>query len=301
MKKLDQVNLLYLNHLQVERGLARNTIEAYRQDLNKFAQYLQEDLVTGIDQINAEHFSNYLQKLHKAGLAIASINRNYASIKGLVDFMLREKMLSYDFTIGVVPPKLGLRLPKALTIDQINRILEMQPNDDIKGMRNSAILEFMYATGSRISEVTELDLDDLDIDNRIVKLRGKGDKERFVPVGEYAASAISKYLVQARPALSSSKTSAPAALFRNLRGGRLTRQGIWGLIKEAADRAGVQGVSPHSFRHSFATHLLEGGADIRTVQELLGHASVATTQIYTKVSLDGLQSVYVLSHPRAID
>ena len=228
-----------------------------------------------------------------------SVSRHFSSIKGLVNFATKENLISTDFTLGIQSPKLATKLPKAISLEQIEQILKATFSNTPTGYRDTAILEFMYATGARISEVVALDVDDLDLDNKVVKLSGKGNKERLVPIGDYAQQALSKYLVSSRPSLVGSAVDA-AAFFRNQRGGRLSRQGIWGVVAKACQTAKIDGVTPHTLRHSFATHLLEGGADIRVVQELLGHSSVATTQIYTKVTIDGLRSVYAHSHPRAL-
>ncbi|MGA1329338.1 MAG: tyrosine recombinase [Candidatus Nanopelagicales bacterium] len=234
-------------------------------------------------------------------MAARSINRHLAAIKGLFRYALKEKFITTDCTLSVVPPKLPIRLPKALSIAQVEAILNLTKLNEPTDYRDRAILELMYATGARISEVVNLDVDDVDLVDKVVKLTGKGNKQRLVPIGEFATNALNQYLISARPALVSGVKTDTAALFRNFRGGRLTRQGIWGIINRAAQTAKIDEITPHSLRHSFATHLLEGGADIRVVQELLGHSSVATTQIYTKVTIDALRSVYAHSHPRAID
>jgi integrase/recombinase XerD len=301
MLDIRKVGKLYLDHLKVERGLSTNTISAYESDLNKFIVFLESNERSEIDSVNLDLVSQYIKSLSNSfNMKPASIARHFAVIKGLAHFAQREGFVSHNFVRGIQIPKLALKLPKALTVNQMEEILGAVSIDTPFGLRDVAILEFMYASGARISEVVALNLDDIDLTDRIVKLSGKGNKERIVPLGDFAIKAINKYLVGARPALVGKSNPDPAALFRNVHGGRLTRQGIWNILNRVALQAKIKGVSPHTIRHSFATHLLEGGADIRVVQELLGHSSVSTTQIYTKVTIDGLRSVYAHSHPRAV-
>jgi integrase/recombinase XerD len=257
--------------------------------------------ISSIDNVTTSQVQNYLSALNQSKMSARSINRHLAAIKGLFRYALKEKFITTDCTLSVVPPKLPIRLPKGLSIAQVEAILNLTKLNEPTDYRDRAILELMYATGARISEVVNLDVDDVDLVDKVVKLTGKGNKQRLVPIGEFATNALNQYLISARPALVSGVKTDTAALFRNFRGGRLTRQGIWGIINRAAQTAKIDEITPHSLRHSFATHLLEGGADIRVVQELLGHSSVATTQIYTKVTIDALRSVYAHSHPRAID
>lgn len=298
--KPDKVVSLYIGYLKVERGLSTNTIFAYKSDLTQFTNFLDQKSIVDLNSVSLELFSSYLRSLTKEmNMNPTSVARHFSSIKGLVDFATKENLISIDFTIGIQSPKLATKLPKAISLEQIEQILKATSSNTPTGYRDTAILEFMYATGARISEVVALDVDDLDLDRKVVKLSGKGNKERLVPIGDYAQQALSKYLVSSRPSLVGSAVDA-AAFFRNQRGGRLSRQGIWGVVTKACQTAKIDGVTPHTLRHSFATHLLEGGADIRVVQELLGHSSVATTQIYTKVTIDGLRSVYAHSHPRAL-
>ena len=298
--KPDKVVSLYIGYLKVERGLSANTISAYKSDLTQFTNFLHQKSIVDLNSVSLELFSSYLRSLTKViNMNPTSVSRHFSSIKGLVNFATKENLISTDFTIGIQSPKLATKLPKAISLEQIEQILKATFSNTPTGYRDTAILEFMYATGARISEVVALDVDDLDLDNKVVKLSGKGNKERLVPIGDYAQQALSKYLVSSRPSLVGSAVDA-AAFFRNQRGGRLSRQGVWGVVAKACQTAKIDGVTPHTLRHSFATHLLEGGADIRVVQELLGHSSVATTQIYTKVTIDGLRSVYAHSHPRAL-
>ena len=301
MLGIERCKQLFLDHLIVERGLSENTISAYRTDLNRFTAYLLDSGISSIDNVTTSQVQNYLSALNQSKMSARSINRHLAAIKGLFRYALKEKFITTDCTLSVVPPKLPIRLPKALSIAQVEAILNLTKLNEPTDYRDRAILELMYATGARISEVVNLDVDDVDLVDKVVKLTGKGNKQRLVPIGEFATNALNQYLISARPALASGVKTDTAALFRNFRGGRLTRQGIWGIINRAAQKAKIDEITPHSLRHSFATHLLEGGADIRVVQELLGHSSVATTQIYTKVTIDALRSVYAHSHPRAID
>lgn len=301
MTTLERVSQLYVNHLTVERGLSQNTLLAYRSDLRKFITFIESTNCKLIADITADQISEYLTYLVSLKLSPRSINRNFAAIKGLFSFAVKEGFINQDCTLAIATPKVPSRLPKALSVREVDQLLSVVKASEPVGYRNQAILEFMYATGARISEVVSLDIDDLNLADSVVILNGKGGKQRMVPIGEYAVRALNKYLVSARPSFNSGKNVATAAVFRNQRGGRLTRQGIWGMLHQVAQLAGISDLTPHSLRHSFATHLLEGGADIRVVQELLGHASVATTQIYTKVTIDNLRNVYAHSHPRALD
>jgi integrase/recombinase XerD len=239
-------------------------------------------------------------------LAVSSVGRAVVAVRGLHGFALREGLAAQDPAREVAPPAPARRLPKAIPLDAVERVLDAAgstEDQDPRVLRDRALLEFLYGTGARISEATGLDVDDLDHLARdpAVLLTGKGGKQRYVPVGSYAVKAMDAYLVRGRPALAAGAGRRPGpAVFLNARGGRLTRQGAWGILREAALRSGNSGVSPHTLRHSFATHLLDGGADIRVVQELLGHASVATTQVYTLVTVDKLREVYAAAHPRAL-
>ncbi len=289
----------YLRHLTLERGLSKNTLAAYRNDLDKYFDFLEK---RSRDPLSAtvkdvEDFSLDIAR----NLSASSRARLLASLRGYHKFLVMENQRNDDPTKRVRSPKLAMRLPKALSQQEVMQLIEAAgpaPDDesaDYLRLRNRAIVELMYSTGARVSEIVGLDLDEVD-DSGLMRVRGKGSKERLVPVGSYAKAALDAYLVRARPILSS-KGSA-RALFLNQRGARLSRQSIWEIIQKAAESLGKE-VSPHSLRHSFATHLLEGGADVRVVQELLGHASVTTTQIYTMVSVDTLREVYLAAHPRA--
>ena len=297
----------YLRHLTIERGMAKNTLLAYKRDLGKYLEALEKVGITDSAEITEIVVRNFAQALvSEKGLVATSVARILAAVRGFHKFMLFEGISDNDVSAAVKPPKAPKRLPKAISIQEIESLLKAagpEPDDvagagDIIRVRDRAILELLYATGARVSEIVNMDLDDL-IDPEIVRLFGKGSKERIVPVGKYAQAAVAAYLVRVRPTLATLSRGTPA-LFLNQRGSRLSRQSIWQIISNAAQAAklGVE-VSPHTFRHSFATHLLEGGADVRVVQELLGHASVTTTQIYTLVTVDALREIYASSHPRA--
>lgn len=297
----------YLRHLTIERGMAKNTLLAYKRDLAKYLEALEKVGITDSGEITEVVVRNFAQALvSEKGLVATSVARILAAVRGFHKFMLFEGISDNDVSAAVKPPKAPKRLPKAISIQDIESLLKAagpEPDDvagaaDIIRVRDRAILELLYATGARVSEIVNMDLDDL-IDPEIVRLFGKGSKERIVPVGKYAQSAVAAYLVRVRPTLATLSLGTPA-LFLNQRGSRLSRQSIWQIISDSAQAAklGVE-VSPHTFRHSFATHLLEGGADVRVVQELLGHASVTTTQIYTLVTVDALREIYASSHPRA--
>lgn len=288
--------------------MAKNTLLAYKRDLNKYLEMLDKAGITDSSEVTELVVRNFAQNLvAEKGLVATSVARILAAVRGFHKFMLFEGISDNDVSAAVKPPKAPKRLPKAISIQEIESLLKAsgpEPDDvsavasDLIRVRDRAILELLYATGARVSEIVNMDLDDL-IDPEIVRLFGKGSKERIVPVGKYAQAAVAAYLVRVRPTLAALSLGTPA-LFLNQRGSRLSRQSIWQIISDAALQAklGVE-VSPHTFRHSFATHLLEGGADVRVVQELLGHASVTTTQIYTLVTVDALREIYASSHPRA--
>ena len=290
----------YLRHLVIERGLSKNTLSAYKADLAKYRDYLEQNSFSELS-ITRSQLSDFLQWLNSQNLKAASSARILAAVRGYQKYLLLENLRTDDPSQQVKSPKLPKRLPKALTQAQVMSLLTAsgpEPDDetaDVLRLRNRAILELMYSSGCRVSEVAQLDLDEM-VQGGWVRIRGKGSKERLVPVGSFAQRAIDAYLIRSRPLLSA-KAGGPA-LFLNQRGSRLSRQSIWEIIQSAGEGCGLS-VSPHSLRHSFATHLIEGGADVRVVQELLGHASVATTQIYTLVTIDTLREVYASSHPRA--
>lgn len=291
----------YLRHLAIERGLSANTLSAYRRDLDSYLAFLSERDVASPEMIAADDVTAFAHGLRSDAdrpLAASSVARMLSTVRGLHAFFVEESLVSVDVAHSVAIPKQTMRLPKAITVEQMASVLSSFAGDDIISLRNTALLELLYATGARVSEVVALNVDDM-IDGDIVRLLGKGNKQRIVPVGSFAREAIQKYLVRARPTLSAKGPSTPA-LFMGARGARLSRQNVWLIIQAAADRVelGID-ISPHTFRHSFATHLLSGGADVRVVQELLGHSSVATTQIYTMVTADTLRDMYTTAHPRA--
>ena len=294
----------YLDHLTVERGLADNTLRSYRRDLSRYRDYLADRAITELTGITEPVVAEFLALLREGygeypPLAASSAARTLIAVRGLHRFAARDGMTGIDAAHHVHPPTPPRRLPKALPLDRVERLLAACGPDGPLSLRDRALLELLYSTGARISEAVGLAVDDLDLADRAVLLRGKGGKQRLVPVGRPAVAAVDAYLVRARPGLAA-KGRGTAALFLNSRGGRLSRQSAWQVLRDAAERAGVsEPVSPHTLRHSFATHLLEGGADIRVVQELLGHASVTTTQVYTLVTIDSLREVYALAHPRA--
>jgi integrase/recombinase XerD len=290
----------YLDHLTVERGLAGNTLTSYRRDLDRYVEALAAAGTTSLADVTEADVAGHLASLREGEgehppLSAASAARAMSAVRGLHRFALREGLVSSDPTRDVKPPAPPRRLPKALDVDQVLRLLSV-PDDGPLALRDKALLEFLYGTGARISEAVGCAVDDLDLDAGAVTLHGKGGKTRLVPVGAYACSALQAYLVRGRPALAS---GASPAVFLNVRGGRLSRQSAWTILRQAASRAGVP-ASPHTLRHSYATHMLDGGADVRVVQELLGHASVTTTQVYTLVTVERLREVYATSHPRAL-
>lgn len=291
----------YLRHLAIERGLSDNTLQAYRRDLAAYASSL---AARGIDDpgvVGSTDVSAFAQELRTRAerpLTASSMSRMLSSVRGFHRFLLDESLVETDVAAELVPPKLPMRLPKAISIEQMAAVLAAADGDEPRAMRDKALLELLYATGARVSEAVALNVDDL-LDGEIVRLTGKGSKQRIVPVGSFARAAIDAYLVRARPVFSARGTATPA-LFLGARGHRVSRQNVWLIIRAAAERArlGFE-ISPHTFRHSFATHLLAGGADVRVVQELLGHSSVATTQIYTMITADTLRDMYTTAHPRA--
>lgn len=290
----------YLRHVAIERGLSSNTLHAYRRDLDAYLESLARRGITAPEQVTAAEVTGFAGELRtrEVPLAASSVARMLSSVRGLHRFLAEEGIVTVDVAAEAKPPKLAMRLPKAISIEQMASVLAATDGDDIVALRDKALLELLYATGARISEAVGLNVDDM-IQADVVRLFGKGGKQRIVPVGSFARAAIAAYLVRARPVLSQRGLATPA-LFLGARGHRLSRQNAWLIIRAAAERAklGID-ISPHTFRHSFATHLLAGGADVRVVQELLGHSSVATTQIYTLVTADALRDVYQVSHPRA--
>ena len=295
----------YLRHVAIERGLSKNTIAAYTRDLAAYSEFLSGVDVASPEFVTKAHVSEFAQHLRtreEGALVASSLARMLSSVRGFHKFLLGEGLVDVDATSETTPPKLGTRLPKAISIEQMSALLAATDGDDPQQLRDKALLELLYATGARVSEAVALNVDDVLSDGGaqdFVRLFGKGNKQRIVPVGSFARSALDAYLVRARPLFSARGTSTPA-LFLGARGQRVSRQNAWLIIRAAAKRAHLDlEISPHTFRHSFATHLLAGGADVRVVQELLGHSSVATTQIYTLVTADTLRDMYTTAHPRA--
>ncbi|MCX6443337.1 MAG: site-specific tyrosine recombinase XerD [Actinobacteria bacterium] len=293
----------FLNHLQIERGLAANSIAAYRRDLNKFAIFLGNTSLTAVDAKTINAFEGSLREVK---LSISSINRIDSTLRSFFKHLQQEYGLA-DPTIEIAPSKSARRLPKALTINQIVSMIDaaFREGQPIT-LRDQAMLELLYSSGARVSELIGINLNDLssiETSDGVIttlKLRGKGSKERIVPLGSFAAKAIDNYLTRIRPDLAAKNAKTTSSLFLNSRGSRISRQSAWQMVLDAAEAAGVTDhVSPHVFRHSYATHLLDGGADIRVVQELLGHASVTTTQIYTLITIDKVRESYSMAHPRA--
>ncbi|QFU91437.1 Tyrosine recombinase XerD [Amycolatopsis sp. YIM 10] len=295
----------YLNHLTVERGTAKNTLDSYARDLRRYAAHLAAAGVTDFTAVSPEHIAAFGAALREGDdehqpLAASSSARALVAVRGLHRFAHADGITEQDPAREVRPPAAARRLPKALPVDQVLKLLDTPPAEGDRPLRDRALLELLYSTGARISEAVGLDLDDIDQEERTVRLDGKGGKQRLVPIGRPAVEALNAYLVRARPSLAA-RGRGSAAVFLNARGGRLTRQSAWQVLKTSAERAGIQAVvSPHTLRHSFATHLLEGGADVRVVQELLGHASVTTTQVYTLVTVNTLREIYATAHPRAL-
>ncbi|MGH2630434.1 MAG: site-specific tyrosine recombinase XerD [Actinomycetota bacterium] len=295
----------YLDHLTVERGLSPNTLAAYRRDLHRYLSFLAARDVTEPSQVDEATVRSFLASVSASTYGederpyrATSVARSLSSVRSFHRFLVRDGVVDHDPATSIAQPKLPRSLPHPLAVDEVARLLDAPDRETPAGLRDRAILELLYGAGLRVSELTGLDVDDVDLDEGAVRVLGKGGKEREVPLGRYAREAVAAYLTRARPSLVAG--SARGALFLNQRGGRLSRQSCDRMIRAAARAAGIdRHVSLHTLRHSFATHLLEGGADVRVVQELLGHASVATTQIYTLVTREHLREVYYSSHPRA--
>ncbi|NUS71817.1 MAG: site-specific tyrosine recombinase XerD [Corynebacteriales bacterium] len=288
----------FLDHVAVERGLARNTLAAYRRDLSRFAGWLAGRGLSAVTTVELGEYVAWLRagdEEHPA-LSAASTARSLSAVRGLYRFAVREGWCETDPAARLHPPTVAFRLPKAIPFSQIEQVLAAVVGEDARALRDRALMEFLYGTGARISEAVTLAVDDVDRDAGVVSIHGKGGKTRIVPVGSYALRALDAYLVRGRPTFA----GKVPALFLNARGGQLSRQSGWAILKSAAAAVGIDDISPHTLRHSFATHLLDGGADIRVVQELLGHSSLTTTQVYTLVTVERLREVYADAHPRAL-
>lgn len=302
----------FLTHIGVERGLAQSTVDAYASDLRRYLDWLEARGVHGPAAVTRQDVEDYVADLDGTGESGRSKARRLASIHAFHRFALAQQAVASDVAATVKAPKGAGTLPDVLTVDEVARLLEAVPQpggagvagvEDAVLVRDRALLELMYATGARVSEIVGADIDDMDFDEHVIRVTGKGSKQRLVPVGGYACQALQRYLDEARPVLGRRKRSGSAerrALFLNKRGCRLSRQSVWEVVRDAGERAHItKPLHPHTLRHSFATHLIQGGADVRTVQELLGHASVTTTQIYTHVSPETLIEAYLTAHPRA--
>jgi len=287
----------FLEYLRVERGLAPNTLKSYGRDLKQFAEYL-ETAPTSYEEASRTTIVAYLLRLQKEGKATSTIARRLAALKAFYQFLVAEDRLKRDPTVNVDSPKQKKKLPQILTVEEVEKLLSQPEPVNPTGFRDRAMLELLYATGTRVSELVSLDIDDVDLKTALVRCQGKGSKERLIPLGSMAIKAVRDYLRRSRPKLVRDKSTA--AMFVNHHGRRLTRQGFWKIVKKYAAEANIKKtITPHTLRHSFATHLLENGADLRAVQELLGHADISTTQIYTHLTKSHLKDVYSKAHPRA--
>ncbi|ASY11990.1 integrase/recombinase XerD [Candidatus Planktophila dulcis] len=303
--KFEAARSSYLDQLRIERGLSSNSISAYARDLAKFEEFL-GNTRKDFEKLTPQDLTDFEVSLKSRGLALSSSNRTLSAVKGFYKYA----SLEFDVvnpTLEIVSAKIARKLPKALSVDEVTRLIESAKREgDPISLRDFAILELLYSSGARVSEIVGVNAADISIsktadgDVTVLKLRGKGSKERLVPLGKFAVSALEDYFTRTRPALAAKNAKSEAALFLNSRGKRLSRQSAWQIVLDAAVATGLEGrVSPHVFRHSYATHLLDGGADIRVVQELLGHSSVTTTQIYTLITIDKVRESYSTAHPRA--
>ncbi len=290
----------YLSYLRVEKGSSQATIDAYRRDLERFTEALGE--AASPDSLEYQAIVVYLGELVELGLAPATLKRNVAAIKGFCEFMLRDGLATQNAAATLKMPKVPAHLPAAISIAEINALLDQPFEPTPAAKRDKAVLELLYGSGLRVSELTSLDLAECDFGGGLIRVFGKGSKERMVPVGGTALKALVEYYIQARALLHTKKTAAPpegSAVFLNARGQRLSRHGVYNIVVEYGERVGLKNLHPPSLRHSYATHLLEGGADLRSIQQLLGHASISTTQIYTHVGRSHLREEYMSCHPRA--
>ncbi|MYY70806.1 site-specific tyrosine recombinase XerD [Lactobacillus salivarius] len=295
---INNILMDYLHYLKVERGLSENTINSYGIDLKLFLEYLRENEIPSFKQVNKEVIVNYMQSEKNNNKANSSILRSVSSLRKFFQYLAQEKIIEKDPMLLIDTPKKKQHLPQVLTKEEVEKLLRSPNTGQVLGLRDRAMLELMYATGLRISEIINLKLEDLHLTMGTLQTLGKGYKERIVPVGDEAIKWVNRYLEEARPKLLKQKRSN--YLFLNFHGNNLTRQGVWKNLKAEVRKAGIQkNITPHTLRHSFATHILENGADLRIVQELLGHADISTTQIYTHLSNKQLADIYNRAHPRA--
>lgn len=288
----------FINYLAVERGLAKNTLASYKIDLNQYLSFLKKQGVS-LDEANRNHILTHLYKLQKSGKAPATISRHLAALKHFYRFLVADNIVAEDYTINLESPKLAQRLPQVLSTTEVENLLSQPQLVVPAGIRDKAMLELIYATGIRVSEMVSLDIQHIELEMGYIRCFGKGSKERIIPLGSVAARHVQEYLARARVKLTKGKPEHQA-LFVNVQGNRLTRQGFWKIIKKYAREGKIEKpITPHTLRHSFATHLLENGADLRSVQEMLGHADISTTQIYTHLTKLRLREVYNKAHPRA--
>jgi integrase/recombinase XerD len=303
--KFEEARSSYLDQLRIERGLSSNSISSYSRDLQKFESFLQANK-RDFERLSPQDLTDFEVSLKSLGLALSSINRTLSAVKGFYKYASLEFDIANP-TLEIVSAKIARKLPKALSVDEVTKLIESAKREgDPISLRDFAILELLYSSGGRVSEIVGVNTADISIsktadgDVTVLRLRGKGSKERLVPLGKFAVAAIEDYFTRTRPALAAKNSKSEPALFLNARGKRLSRQSAWQIVLDAAIATGLEGrVSPHVFRHSYATHLLDGGADIRVVQELLGHSSVTTTQIYTLITIDKVRETYSTAHPRA--
>jgi len=303
--KFEEARSSYLDQLRIERGLSSNSISSYGRDLQKFEFFLLADK-RDFESLTPQDLTEFEVSLKSLGLALSSINRTLSAVKGFYKYASLEFDIANP-TLEIISAKIARKLPKALSVDEVTKLIESAKREgDPISLRDFAILELLYSSGGRVSEIVGVNTSDISIsktadgDVTVLKLRGKGSKERLVPLGKFAVTAIEDYFTRIRPALAAKNSKSEPALFLNARGKRLSRQSAWQIVLDAAVATGLEGkVSPHVFRHSYATHLLDGGADIRVVQELLGHSSVTTTQIYTLITIDKVRETYSTAHPRA--
>lgn len=289
----------YLNHLRIEKGLSVNTLAAYARDLKKFAAFASKRRLS-LKAVERDHLVEFLGELYAQKLDSRSVARHTVSLRGFFRYAVRDGLRKSDPAENLESPKLWKTLPGFLSLDEVDRLLKLPDTTSNGGLRDKAMLELLYSTGLRVSELVGLRVSDLDLDAGCVRCIGKGNKERLVPVGRAASAAVQQYLRHARPRLAAQRPTPAPQLFLNRRGGPLSRVGFWKVLKRYGTLAGIRGkISPHKLRHSFATHLLERGADLRSVQMMLGHADISTTQIYTHVLQERLRQVYRAHHPRA--